>query len=298
MMQKLLSSTVLESVPLKPLTTFKIGGAARFFSLAETEGELSNMIEWANEQQLPYLLLGRGSNILVADEGFPGLIITLGKDFTNINLNNDSVIAGAAALLSRLGMKLAYKGWSGFEFMCGIPGTVGGAVVMNAGTKSGEIKDTLSSVRVMSKDGSVRDICAKDLNLGYRHSCFKHSKDIVLSATFALKDKNDPKHTRQQIKRSLANRKAKQPRNPKNCGSIFKSPPGHQAWELVDRAGFRGATVGGALVAQEHSNWIVNSGTASASDVKRLIDNIQSEVASKFGIHLEREVLFVPEDIL
>lgn len=255
------------------------------------------MIHWATEQQLPYFLLGCRSHILVADKGSPGLIIKLGTSFAKISFNNESAIAGAAALLSRLGMNLVKQGWSGFEFMCGIPGTVDGAVVMNAGTKSGEIQDHLSSVRVMSKDGDVRVIPAEDLNFGYRQSCLKNSGKIILSATLSLKHKNDPENIRHQIKLSLANRKAKQPHNPKNGGSIFKSPHNLKALQLVDKAGFRGAKVGDTLVAQEHSNWIVNSGTATASNVKRLIANIQSDVVGEFGIYLEREAFFVPENI-
>jgi UDP-N-acetylmuramate dehydrogenase len=289
---------ILENVPLKPLTTFKVGGPARFFFTAETEDALAGAIHWADEQQFPFFLLGGGSNILVADEGFPGLVVKLGKGFAAIHFDNEYVTAGAAVPLPHLGRTLVDHGWGGFEFMCGIPGTVGGAVVMNAGTKSGEIKDVFSNVRIMRSDGTIQVLSCDEVAFGCRQSRFKKSHEIILSTTFALNQQQDPVEIRERVRLSLAERTAKQPRNPKNCGSVFKSTGDLQAWQLVDKAGFRGAVYGNAAVAPEHSNWIVNNGSATAADIKGLILNIQTGVEMKFRVHLEREVLFVPDDIL
>lgn len=171
-----ISSRILENVSLKPLTTFKIGGSARFFFSAQNEDDLRTAIYWANEKQVPTFVLGGGSNILVADSGFPGLVISLGKDFSGIRFDNALVTVGAAMPLPRLGNTLVDYGFCGFEFMCGIPGTVGGAVVMNAGTKVGEIRDVLASVQVMSSNGDIKTIHPAEMGFGHRTSRFKKAE--------------------------------------------------------------------------------------------------------------------------
>lgn len=292
---------IQRNVPLKPLTTFRIGGPAQYFFFAETEEDLAAAIVWATVQKLPFFLLGAGSNILVADEGFPGLVVKLGNGFASISFDekNNQVTAGAAVLLPGLGKTLTDLGWEGFEFMCGIPGTIGGAVVMNAGTKNGEIKDVLATARVMRMDGTVHSLACNELEFGHRTSYFKKSSDLILSVTFTLSKREDPLLLRERVRKSLADRSAKQPKNSRNCGSVFKSVnDGMQAWKYIDKAGFKGTSEGDALVAEEHANWIINRGSATAADVKNLIRNIQTEVKEKFDVSLEREVIFIPEDIL
>lgn len=295
-----LTNRIQEHVSLKPLTTFRIGGPARYFFTAETEEELATALHWAQDQLIPFFLLGAGSNILVADEGFPGLVVKLGSGFSSIDVDdvNGLVTAGAAASLPRLGNTLVDLGWQGFEFMCGIPGTVGGAVVMNAGTKNGEIKDVLESVRIMRMDGTVHIRACHELEFGCRSSYFKNHRDLILSASFSLAKREDPLIIRERVRQYLAERSAKQPKNPRNCGSVFKVANGIQAWHYIDKAGFRGAEDGDAKVAMEHANWIVNNGSATANEVKRLIGKIQDGVKEEFGFLLEREVVFVPDDLL
>lgn len=291
---------IQENVSLKPLTTFRIGGPARYFLTVETEGELAEALNWAASRELPLFLLGAGSNILVDDEGYLGLVVRLGKGFASIEFDNANcmITAGAGLALPRLGNTLVDQGWEGFEFMCCIPGTVGGAVVMNAGTKRGEIKDVLSSVRVMRTDGSVHILSCNELAFGYRSSYFKSHRDLILSASFRLTARNDPAVLRERVRIAVAERSVKQPANRRNCGSVFKiASDGIQAWQYIDKAGLRGAVEGDAQVAVEHANWIVNSGAATAKDVKSLIRKIQVDVEERFGLSLEREVVFVPEDL-
>lgn len=292
---------IQRQVPLHPLTTFRIGGPASYFLIADTEEELAEAVNWAASKDLPFFLLGAGSNILVADEGFPGLVVKLGNEFAKIEFDEASctVTAGAGLALPRLGNTLVDQGWEGFEFMCCIPGSVGGAVVMNAGTKHGEIKDVLTSVRVMKTNGEIHARNSINLAFAHRTSCFKYCRDIILSASFALKGKRDPALLRERVRRFIDERAAKQPKNPRNCGSIFKiTRDGQQAWQYIEKAGFRSVAEGGALVAPEHANWIVNNDSASAQNIKQLIRRIQVEVQLKFGISLEREVIFVPDDLV
>jgi len=280
-------------------TTFKIGGSAQYFSSCNTVNEIQKALSWCEQQGLPWFILGNGSNILIADEGFPGLVLKLGHGFKAVSFSQNSVEVGGGVLLPALSRHFLSRGWGGFEFMCGIPGTIGGAVRMNAGTRDGEIKDHFISAKVLSPDGSVKVVGKEEMDFSHRHSALETTRDIVLSARLKLPYSENPENIKEKIKKIISSRRAKQPKIKRNCGSVFKKPPGGKpAGWYIDHAGLKGLRIGGAMVAHEHANWILNLGNARAEDVKALISRIQYEVMKKFDVSLEREVIYVPEDIL
>lgn len=284
---------------MKDYTTFKIGGMASYFSVGTSIEDVFRAIIWCKQHNLPWFILGNGSNILVADEGFPGLVIKLGRDFKKVIFGGNIVDVGAGVLLPALSRHFLAKRWGGFEFMCGIPGSIGGAVRMNAGTRQGEIKNHFISATVLAPDGSVWTMTREEMDFSHRHSCLAESRDIVLSARFKLPYLDKPEHIKKKIKLIIADRCGKQPKIKRNCGSVFKRPPGGKSagWYIA-QAGFKGLRMGDAMVAHEHANWIINLGRAKASDVKNLIQHLRKEVFNKFQISLNREVIYVPEDIL
>lgn len=283
---------------IKDYTTFKIGGAVRYLSVCKSIEELLEALTWCNGRGLPWFILGNGSNILVSDDGFPGLVIKLGGDFKKVVFYEDTVEAGAGVFLPALNSHFLAKKWGGFEFMCGIPGTIGGAARINAGTKQGEIKDYFVSAKVLSPNGNVSTITKQDMDFSYRHTCLSATRDIVLSARFYRPCLDERKNIQEKIKQIIADRRQKQPQNRRNCGSVFKSFPGQKpvGWYL-EKVGMKGMTIGDAMVANEHANWIVNIGRARSEDVKKLITIGQKRVFDEYGIQLEREVIYLPEDM-
>ena len=284
---------------LKSYTTYKVGGLAKQFSLCNTVEDLQNAVIGSREKEFPWFILGNGSNILVSDDGFPGLVIKLGGDFKKVVFGKNTVEAGAGLLLPSLSRHCLARGWGGFEFMCGIPGTIGGAVRINAGTKQGEIKDHFISATVLTPAGEIKTLTKEDMDFSYRHSRLAETRDIVLSATFTKPYAAEKADIQEKIKEIIASRRQKQPRIKRNCGSVFKSPPGGKpAGWYIDQVGLKGFRIGDAMIAHEHANWIVNLGNAKAVDVKAIISKVQETVFQKFGVMLEREVIYVPEDIL
>lgn len=282
----------------KNLTTFKIGGPVKYFKECETHDDLLSTIAWSLETSIPYLIIGNGSNILISDSGFEGLIIKLCGDFKKVAFFKDTVEAGAGIMLPALSRKFIQNSWGGFEFMCGIPGTVGGAVRINAGTKQGEIKDQFLYANILGHQGKTKIITKVEMNFSHRYSVLSKTNDIVLSAVFKKKYTSDKQTIIRNIKKIIIDRRQSQPSLKKNCGSVFKNPPnGKPAWWYIENAGLKGTRIGGAMVAYEHANWIVNLGDAKAVNVKSLIQFIQSVVFSEFGITLERELIFIPEDL-
>lgn len=296
----MIDSKFIENYPLKYTTTYRIGGPARYFFVANGIKDLLEALEYSKHAGLPFFLLGGGSNVLISDKGFPGIVIKLGRDFNEIEIGEEEqiVVSGGAVKLPKLGMRLVTNGWGGFEFMCGIPGTVGGAVRINAGTKGGEIKDNFISAKVLNTDLQISLLDNDKMNFLYRNSSLMGNEGIVLEATFGLKHKRNVKELKRIVKEILLNRKLKQPKNHRNCGSVFKKPKkGKPAGWYIEEAGLKGMRIGNAQVALEHANWIVNLGDAKATDIKMLIQYIQEKVLSKFGVQLEREVLYIPEDL-
>jgi len=293
---------IFKNVSLKPLTTYCIGGPAKYFFIAKNIYELFDILNWAKREGIPWFVLGRGSNLLINDNGFPGLVIKLGGDFKKIEINESYglVSAGGGCSLPKLGITLINKGWSGFEYMCVIPGTIGAAVRINAGTtKEGEIKDRFVSAQVLMPDLQIKTLSANELNFSYRYSNLIKNNGIVLNATFNLETKESPKILKKRIKEIALKRRYKHPRNSKNCGSIFKRPKGKKSagW-YIEQVGLKGTRIGDAQIALEHANWIINLGNARAKDVKALIELAQEKVMKKFNVKLEREVTYVPEDII
>jgi UDP-N-acetylmuramate dehydrogenase len=242
-----------------------------------------------------------GSNVLVSDDGVPGLVIKLGKGFKRIEVDEAKgmISVGGGCPLPRLGMTLMKQGIAEFEYMCVIPGTVGAAVRINAGTKEGEIKDKFISADILMPDLRIINLSKGDIRFSYRHSDLIENRGIVLSARFQIGGRESPEGIQKRIKEIIAKRKSKQPENPRNCGSIFKNPNGEKpAGWYIEQAGLKSMRKGDAQIATEHANWIVNLGKATAADVKYLIHYAQEKVFDKFGIELIREMIYVPEDIL
>jgi UDP-N-acetylmuramate dehydrogenase len=292
---------LFKDVPLRKLTTYRIGGPAKFFFIADDIHELIDSLAWAKEENVRWFCLGMGSNVLIDDQGFPGLVIRLGDGFKRIEINEseDYFTVGGGCPLPKLGITLMKKGIAGFEYMCVIPGTVGAAVRINAGTKEGEIKDRFLSADILMLDLRVINLTKEDMRFSYRHSDLIGNRGLVLSARFQIRDRESPEGIEKRIKEMIARRKSKQPKNPRNCGSAFKNPNGGEptGW-YIEQAGLKGMRIGDAQIANEHANWILNLGNATATDVKELIKYIQEKVFRKFGIELKREVIYVPEDIL
>lgn len=290
-----------KNIPLAGFTTYRIGGSASFFAEPETVADLMAVLGWARANGVDWFIIGGGSNILIADDGFPGLVIKLGRSFQaySIDEENGIVTAGAATLLPLLGRDLLRKGWDGFIFMCVIPGTVGGAVSMNAGTTNeGEIRDQFLSADVLTEDLVVKSLSSYDLNFDYRYSSILKSRNIILSAKFKLEKQVGNDFLEMKLAKVSRKRKSVQPSVARNCGSVFKKPSsGESAGWYIERAGLKGHRIGDAQVAPEHANWIVNLNNAKAADVKNLIMLCQNLVYEKFDVRLEREVIILPDDI-
>jgi len=297
----MIETKIAEYVSLQPYTTYRIGGPARYFLLAESTDEVVDAIHWSRERRVPWFVLGGGSNLLISDQGFPGLVIKLGRGFGKIEIDQEggAITAGGAVMLPKLGMHLVRQGWAGFEFMCGIPGTVGGAIRMNAGTKNGETKDNLVSVKVITPRGQMETIEKEALGFTYRRSKLFKTQGIVAEATFYLHHTENLADLVHRVRDALAERRRKQPAEKRNCGSVFRNPPGQRSagWYL-ERACLKGTRIGDAMVAEEHANWILNLGRATSQDVKALIEVCQHRVFGRFGVSLEKEVMFVPDDVL
>ena len=297
------SCEIIKNYPLKERTTIKTGGYTRYFANASTIAEVQELLFFARESQLPFLTIGNGSNVLFSDEDFRGVVICLSGSLREITFDDDgrTVTAGAGASLMRLGNEIARRGILGCAYMAVIPGTVGGAVRINAGTlEEGDIKDHFLSALVLNPETGVISELGRDfMEFAYRESVLSRSHKIILQATFKLPQQENPFIEKAQkiVSDLLAVRKAKQPANQKNFGSTFKRPiPGNPPGWYLERVGMKGVRVGGAMVAEEHANWILNVDNATSSDVKKLIAIGQKRVFEEYGIHLRREVIYLPED--
>ena len=260
------AASVREQEPMSAHTTFRAGGPARYFVTPEGEKELAAVLAACREAEKAYYILGNGSNLLVSDAGYPGVMILLGSQFTEVVRPESEpgvYELGAGVLLSRAAREAQKDGMTGFEFAAGIPGTVGGAAVMNAGAYGGELKDVLESVRVMTPDGEVKELKTEELDLGYRHSCIPERGYIVLSARIRL-EKGDPEAIRVRMDELAAKRREKQPLEYPSAGSTFKRPEGYFAGKLIEDAGLRGYQEGGAQVSEKHC------GSLSTATMRRL----------------------------
>lgn len=296
-MKKLILPVKLqENIILSSYTTWKIGGPARW--LAEpTLDEVPTLLAWAHEQAIPVYFLGRGSNVLIDDKGLPGLVILTRNSMTELRRDSDCIVAGGGTFLPHVSQFAAREGFSGFEFLIGIPGTVGGAIAMNAGLTVFRPREMVSIVKnldVVNPDGSVETLSIKDVNCQYRETDILNNKRFVLRARFRLEDEGDPETIRHNTFEHLAERKRKQPLDKPTAGSTFKSPPGSKgAGWYIEQAGLKGYQLGEARVSPVHANWIENLGEATAADVRRLISHIQATVEACYGLKLESEIIFL-----
>ena len=288
------SDNVYRNEPMKRHTTFRIGGPADYYLCPHSAKEIQKVVEICREEKLPYFILGNGSNLLVSDQGYRGVVIQLWKNVSDIRVEGCLIHAKAGASLAKIAAEALEEGLTGMEFAAGIPGTLGGAVVMNAGAYGGEMKDILKEVLVMDQQGKIFTLEKKDLKLGYRTSAVKEKGYIVLAAALELRPGN-----REEIKKLMEDLKQrrveKQPLELPSAGSTFKRPEGYFAGKLIMDAGLRGFSIGGAQVSEKHCGFIVNTGGASASDVLALIREVQKKVRDKFGVELETEVKFLGE---
>ncbi len=291
---------VLSQVPLAPLTTWKIGGPAAGLAAPRDLEEVFRLFRLAQTRDWPLFFLGRGSNVLIADQGLPGLTLHLAGGLGGLTREGDVLRVGAGVSLPRLANRLADWGVGGFEFLAGIPGTVGGAVRLNAGAWGRSLAQVLRRVRVATPGGRLVELSASELELGYRSSRllnFPHW--LVVEAEFTLAEAAPPEAIRERMRELAAQRQARQPANPRSCGSVFKNPAsGLPAGWLIEQAGFKGRRLGDAVVSRKHANFILNAGRATAAQVKALIAEIQEAVWRRFGVALEREVVYLPEDVL
>lgn len=275
--------------PMSKHTTFRIGGPAALMGLPKSAGEARMAVKAARELAVEPFFLGNGSNLLVADEGYPGFIMKLTGDFDEIREVSQGLEAGSAALLSRLSGRALELGLTGLEFAGGIPGSVGGAVMMNAGAYGGETAQVLESVAFLDEEGEVRTLPASECGFGYRHSVFSNRKCLILKARFQLKQ-GDGDAIKARMDELTAQRKAKQPLEYPSAGSMFKRPPGHFAAALIDQCGLKGLAVGGAQVSEKHAGFVVNRGGATCADVLELVRQVKARVLSQTGVELEMEV--------
>lgn len=280
--------------PMKLHTTFRIGGPADVYAEPESAEELMELISVCEGSGTPYMILGHGSNLLVGDGGIRGTVICLGKAFAEIRVDGDCIEAQAGALLGAVANTALEHGLAGMEFASGIPGSVGGALVMNAGAYGGEIKDILESAEILETDGSRCAVTAEELELGYRTSNILPLGRTVLSARFRLKP-GDPEEIAAKMKDLNGRRKDKQPLEYPSAGSTFKRPEGYFAGKLIEDAGCKGLTVGGARVSEKHAGFVINIGDATAKDVLDLIHEVQRRVLVQSGVMLEPEIKMTGE---
>ena len=288
------SDRVLLEEPMKRHTTFRIGGPAEVFVMPGNLEEMQRILEICRTEDLPYFILGNGSNLLVSDRGYRGVVIQLDRNFGEVKVEGTEIHASAGALLSTIAVAARRASLTGFEFAGGIPGTLGGAVVMNAGAYGGEMKDVLRKVMVMDQSGKVFEIPAEELQMGYRTSIIKTAGYIVLGAVLSLKEGN-LEEIKMLTRKLSEQRTSKQPLEYPSAGSTFKRPEGYFAGKLIMDSGLRGYRVGGAQVSEKHCGCVINTGDATAEDVRCLMKHVTEIVYAKFGVTLEPEVKFLGE---
>ena len=283
---------VLVDEPMSEHTTFKVGGPADLYVIPDDYDEVREVISAVRDAGEKYFLLGRGSDLLVSDEGYRGVIIAIADGLMGVTVEGDEMCCQAGVNLREASEMACELGLSGLEFACGIPGSVGGACYMNAGAYDGCMADVLKEVRVLTADGDVCDLGVGELDLGYRHSRIADEGLVVLSATFDL-DRADGEKIREKMDDLTRRREQKQPLELPSAGSTFKRPEGHFAGKLISDAGLQGYQVGGAAVSKKHAGFVVNVGGATAADVHAVIEHVQDEVERQFGVRLEPEVRFL-----
>lgn len=283
---------VLAHEPMALHTTFKVGGPAQFFVIPEGVNQVTELLDYLDYKAVPYFVLGRGSNLVVSDEGFPGIVVDLTQGLTDVEVSGNELTAQAGVSLVDLAEMAAALSLSGLEFACGIPGTVGGAVFMNAGAYDGSIAEIIKSARVRFPDGTVKNLTAKELEFDYRMSKVRKENLCVLSAMFELVP-CDAEKIRAKMEDFTKRRETKQPLELPSAGSAFKRPVGYFAGKLISDAGLSGFRIGGIQISEKHNGFIVNVGDGTASQIRQVIQHVQKEVHNQFGVDLETEIQFL-----
>lgn len=278
--------------PMSGHTTFKVGGPAACLIELEREEQLCNIKRYLSLVEVPFFVLGNGSNVLVSDEGYPGVVLQIGEKMGGIRVEGTRIVAQAGALLSQVARAALSQELTGLEFASGIPGTVGGGVVMNAGAYGGEMKQVVTKVRVVNQSGEIMELDNSTMEFGYRYSTIRNKPFVVTEVTFQLKE-GKAEEIKAVMDDLAARRREKQPLEYPSAGSTFKRPEGYYAGELIMNAGLRGYRIGGAQVSDKHCGFIVNMGNATATDIMDVIRDAQDCVKEKFNVDLEPEVVFL-----
>lgn len=292
--EELAGIEILFNEPLKQYTYTKVGGAAEYLAFPRNQYELKRIVTFANTHEIPWMVLGNSSNIIVRDGGIDGFVIMF-DHFRDIKVNGYVIEAEAGAKLIDVTHVARYHSLTGFEFACGIPGSIGGAVYMNAGAYGGEIAHILQSCKVLTPEGEIKTLSASDLAFGYRHSKIQETGDVVISAKFALAPGNYDQ-INQEMARLTHLRELKQPLESPSCGSVFKRPVGHFAGQLISEAGLKGHRIGGVEVSEKHAGFMINVDHGTAKDYEDLIAHVIATVEKSAGVTLEREVRIIGKD--
>lgn len=286
------SERVLIDEPMSKHTTFRIGGNADVFVSISNETELVELIAYLKEEQVPYYIIGNGSNLLVSDKGFNGVIIEIGSNYKDIRVRDNQIIARAGALLSAVSHVALENNLAGMEFASGIPGTVGGAIIMNAGAYGGEMKQVASQIKAIMPDGTIKLLSNEDMKFEYRNSRAKKEGFIILQVTYQLTEGD--REVIDGIMRDLnMKRRDKQPLEYPSAGSTFKRPEGYFAGKLISDAGLKGFSIGGAQVSEKHAGFLINKDNATSADMYKLIMEVRDRVKESTGVELEPEVIFL-----
>ena len=292
--EELAGIEILFNEPLKQYTYTKVGGVADYLAFPRNQYELKRIVTFANAQEIPWMVLGNSSNIIVRDSGIEGFVIMF-DHFHDVRVNGYVIEAEAGAKLIDVTHVARYHSLTGFEFACGIPGSIGGAVYMNAGAYGGEIAHILQSCKVLTPEGEIKTLTAEELAFGYRHSKIQETGDVVISAKFALAPGNYDQID-QEMARLTHLRELKQPLEYPSCGSVFKRPVGYFAGQLISEAGLKGHRIGGVVVSEKHAGFMINVDHGTAKDYEDLIAHVIATVEKSAGVTLEREVRIIGKD--
>lgn len=284
--------SIQENILLKPLTTFKIGGPAKFFIAPQNTFEIQEALKWALSQNIPYFVLGKGSNLVISDQGYNGLIIHLGKDFSEVRIQDNLLQVQAGCLLNSAVNKAIKAGLGGVECLGGIPGTIGAGAWINAGAYGQELGDRVNKVTTIDQNGNLNHYSKEECQFSYRHSIFVNKAEIIVEVELSL-EPSDAQILHNTMTERLQQRRDKQPVELPNAGSMFKRPPGLFAGALIEQSGLKGFRVGDAQVSTKHAGFVVNIGNATAQDVWNLTEHIIAVVQKDHNVILQREVIFL-----
>lgn len=288
------SDIIFENEPMKKHTTFFAGGEAKLYICIKEISQLQQLMYYLTRNKIPYFIIGNGSNLLVSDNGFNGVIIEIGNAFSGVSVENNRIRAKAGTLLSKVSNYAMKESLSGIEFASGIPGTIGGAVVMNAGAYDGEMKQVVKEVTLLCPDGKIITLSNDEMQFGYRFSVIKENPYVVLEVVLEL-DKKEQKEIKKKMEDFSNRRREKQPLEYPSAGSTFKRPKGYYAGKLIMDSDLRGFKIGGAQVSEKHCGFIINKDNAAAKDIYLLVKEVQRRVKETSGVMLEPEIIFLGE---